>query len=130
MRAIPAIPGGDPDDPDWHPLAHFLGLTTFGANLFVAVRGDETLVAEHDERGSGQQELYLVLDGAAEFRLAGETIRAGRGTAVAVTDPGVSRQAVALEPGTALLAVGAGEGPFSTTWDASHFADAPSAEDR
>jgi uncharacterized cupin superfamily protein len=84
---IPKVTDGEVDDPDWHPLQHFFGLTTFGANVFVATRGDETLVAEHDERSSGQQELYVVLEGEADFELAGEQLRATRGTVIAVTDP-------------------------------------------
>jgi hypothetical protein len=127
---IPQVPGGEAEDPDWYPLQHFFGLTTFGANVFRAVNGHETLVAEHDESSSGQQELYLVLEGEAEFELAGERIRAARGTAIAVTDPSVSRRAVACVPGTALLAVGAGEGPFNSTWRKSHFEKVPRAADR
>jgi hypothetical protein len=127
---IPRVPGGEADEPYWHPLQHFFGLTTFGANVFIAVNGYETLVAEHDERSSGQQELYLVLEGEAEFELAGERIRATKGTAIAVTDPAVSRRAVASAPGTTLQAVGASEGPFSTTWRTSHFENVPRADDR
>src|SRR3954454_20979070 len=59
IDAIPTVPEGEAGDPAWYPLQHFFGLRTFGVNLFVAARGDETLVAEHDERASGQQELYL-----------------------------------------------------------------------
>jgi len=125
IDAIPKVPEGEAGDPEWHPLQHFLGLRTFGANVFVGVRGDETLVAEHDERASGQQELYVVIDGAAEFTLSGDRVHAVRGTALAVTDPSVVRSAVAVAPGTALLVVGASDGPFSTTWDASHFAQVP-----
>jgi hypothetical protein len=127
---IPTVPGGEANDPIWHPLQHFFGLTTFGANVFVAVSGHETLVAGHDERASGQQELYLVLEGEADFDLAGEHIRATKGTAIAVTDPTVTRRAVALVPGTALLAIGASEGSFSTTWRKSHFENVARADDR
>jgi uncharacterized cupin superfamily protein len=125
---VPTVPGGEADDPAWHPLQHFFGLTAFGANVFVAVSGHETLVAEHDERSSGQQELYLVLEGEADFELAGEHVRATKGTAIAVTDPSVRRHAVARAPGTVLLAVGASEGRFSTTWRRSHFENVTRAE--
>ena len=128
IDAIPKVPEGETDDPDWHPLQHFFRLTAFGANVFVAVRGDETLVAEHDERASGQQELYVVLEGAATFRLSEDHVRAARGTAIAITDPTVRRSAVAVAPGTALLVIGASDGPFSTTWDASHFAQVPRSD--
>jgi hypothetical protein len=130
VDAIPTVPGGEADDPDWHPVQHFFGLTTFGANVFVATRGHETLVAEHDEQASGQQELYLVLDGAADFELSGDHVHAVRGTAIAITDPTVRRSAVAVAPGTALLVVGASDGPFSTTWNPSHFAHVPRADGR
>src|SRR6266545_1238216 len=105
LSEIPTVTDGDPGDPDWHPLQHFFGLTAFGANGFVA-KQDERLVWEHDEQASGQEELYLVLEGEAHFELDGEPIHATRGTAVAVTDPNVKRSAVALVPGTTLLAIG------------------------
>ncbi len=128
ITAIPKVTPDDADDPDWHPIQHFFGITTFGANLFVATQGSETLVEEHDEASSGQQELYLVLEGEADFELSGERVRATKGTVVAVTDPLVSRRAVARTPGTMLLAIGAGEGPFATTWRKSHFADVARAD--
>jgi len=119
---LPAVADGEPDDPLWYPLQHALGIDTFGANLFVA---DQTLVEEHDERESGQQELYLVLDGSAVFELDGEEARLERGDGLAVTDPGVRRRAVALTAGTTMLVVGAANGPFRSTWSAAHFADLP-----
>jgi hypothetical protein len=105
----------------------FSALTTFGANVFVAPRGYETLVGEHDERSSSQQELYVVLESEADFELAGE--QATTGTAIAVTDPTVKRLAVARVAGTMILEVGASEGPFSTTWRESHFENVPRAEE-
>ena len=127
LTEIPTVTDGDPGDPDWHPLQHHFGLTAFGANVFVAKRGDETLVGEHDEQVSGQEELYVVLEGEADFELDGERIHATRGTVVAVTDPAVKRSAVALAPGTTLLAIGSRPGAFETTWRESHFSDVPRA---
>jgi hypothetical protein len=69
-----------------------------------------------------------VLEGEADFELAGERVRATRGTVIAVTDPTVKRLAVARAPGTMVLAVGASEGPFSTTWRESHFENVPRAD--
>jgi len=122
---LPAVADGEPDDPLWYPLQHALGIDTFGANVFVARTADQTLVEEHDERESGQQELYLVLDGSAVFELDGEEARLERGDGLAVTDPGVRRRAVALTAGTTMLVVGAANGPFRSTWNAAHFADLP-----
>jgi uncharacterized cupin superfamily protein len=122
---LPVVSDGEPDDPVWYPLQYALGIDTFGANVFVARHAGQVLVEEHDERDSGQQELYVVLDGSAEFELDGEERPVERGDALAVTDPGVRRRAKALAAGTVLLVVGSPDGPFGSTWDAAHFADIP-----
>jgi mannose-6-phosphate isomerase-like protein (cupin superfamily) len=122
---LPVVPDGEPDDPVWYPPQHALGIDRFGANVFVARSADQLLVDAHDERKSGQQELYLVLDGSAVFDLDGEEARLGRGDALAVTDPTVRRQGRALTEGTTMLVVGSSDGPFESTWNPSHFADIP-----
>ena len=127
LEEIPLVPRDDEDDPDWRPLQHFFGLTAFGANVFTARRRGETLVEAHDERESGQKELYLVLDGEAALDVGGEAFVAPRGTVVAVPQPAVERRAVARAAGTSLLVVGSGPGRFETTWRASHFEDVPRA---
>jgi quercetin dioxygenase-like cupin family protein len=102
------------------PLQQALGIETFGANLFVGPAG-RTLVSEHDESGSGQQDLYVVLDGSVAFHRDGEEVLLKRGMAVAVTEPSVRRSAKATAAGTALLAIGASGEPFRSTWDPAHF---------
>jgi mannose-6-phosphate isomerase-like protein (cupin superfamily) len=94
-------------------------------NLFVASRADQTLVEEHDERTSGQQELYLILEGEAVFELDGEQAHLDRGTALAITDPSVRRSARAVTSGTELLIVGASSEPFKSTWNPDHFSEIP-----
>ena len=128
VRDLPVVSDGKPDDPVWYPLQHALGIDTFGANLFVAGRTDQLLVEEHDELRSGQQELYLVLEGSAVFELDGEETRVRRGDALAVTDPSVRRRARALTAGTTLLVVGAANGSFQSSWNSEHFADIPRPE--
>ena len=125
ITGVPTVSDGGPDEPTWYPLQHALGIDTFGANLFVATHPDQPLVHDHDERGSGQQELYLVLEGEVAFRLDGQEARLGRGSAVAVADPSVRRSASALREGTALLIIGAGPGKFKSTWNVGHFSDIP-----
>jgi hypothetical protein len=127
LEEIPLVPGGGENDPDWRPLQHFFGLTAFGANVFTARRGDETLVEAHDETKSGQEELYVVLEGEVEFEVGGESFFARRGTAVALPDPAVRRRAAARRAGTSLLVVGSRPGCFETTWRAAHFTDVPRA---
>jgi quercetin dioxygenase-like cupin family protein len=125
ISAIPVVSDVEPGNPTWYPLQHALGIDTFGANLFVATRPDQALVEEHDERESGQQELYVVLEGEAAFRLDGDEARVRRGTAVAITDPSVRRCATALTAGTTLLVVGSAPGAFASTWNPRHFSDIP-----
>ena len=70
--------------------------------------GDE-LIEEHDELGSGaggHEELYVVLDGAARFTVAGDEFDAPSGTVVFIRDPAARRGAVATEGSTTALAVG------------------------
>lgn len=61
------------------PVREHLGIHSFGINGFI--RGEDgTLINEHDEVGSGQEELYFVVDGTATFDVDGETIEAPQGT--------------------------------------------------
>jgi hypothetical protein len=85
---------------------HF-GIEGFGVRANRAV-GDGHLVGEHDEVGlgaTGQEELYLVLNGAATFNVDGERVDAPAGTFVYVR-PEAKRSAVANEEGTTVLAIG------------------------
>jgi mannose-6-phosphate isomerase-like protein (cupin superfamily) len=65
------------------PVREHLGIRSFGVNAFTAGE-DGTLVREHDEAGSGQEELYIVLDGHATFEIDGDTVDAPVGTFVFV----------------------------------------------
>lgn len=125
---LATVSDGEPGDPAWYPLQHALGIETFGANVFVAQHVDQVLVEEHDERTSGQQELYLLLEGSAMFELDGEPVRLERADALAITDPAVRRRARALTAGATLLVVGSADGPFESSWNAAHFADIPQPE--
>jgi hypothetical protein len=61
------------------PVREHLGIHSFGINGFVRDE-DGTLINEHDEAGSGQEELYFVVDGTATFEVDGETVEAPAGT--------------------------------------------------
>jgi hypothetical protein len=65
------------------PVREHLGIHAFGVNAFKP-GDDDLLINEHDEAGSGQEELYIVLDGSATFEIDGETIDAPAGTFVFV----------------------------------------------
>jgi mannose-6-phosphate isomerase-like protein (cupin superfamily) len=89
-----------------HDVRGFLGVESFGANAFEAHEG-ELLVVPHDELGEGEQqeELYLVVEGRAQFTCDDEEVELGTGE-VLFARPGVKRHAIALESPTMLLIVG------------------------
>ena len=87
------------------PVREHLGIQAFGINAYTPGE-DGTLINEHDEAGSGQEELYLVLDGQATFEVDGETVDAPPGTLVFV---GPQSRRKATGDGT-VLAVGAAPG--------------------
>jgi hypothetical protein len=87
------------------PVREHLGIHAFGINAYTPSE-DGVLINEHDEAGSGQEELYLVVDGSATFEVDGETFEAPAGTYVSVP-PESSRKATG--DGT-LLAIGATPG--------------------
>jgi hypothetical protein len=87
------------------PVREALGIQAFGINAYTPDE-DGTLIGEHDEAGSGQEELYIVLDGKATFEVDGEEIDAQPGTFVFV-GPGSRRKATG--DGT-VLAIGATPG--------------------
>ena len=125
VRRLDEIPTVPDADVDWHPLQHYFGLNTFGANLFIARDTGDQLIAAHDESESAQEELYLVLRGAVRFTFDGETRDAPAISVAAVPDASVSRAAVALEPGATMLALGAPPGEYASTWRPSWFQSVP-----
>ena len=93
------------------PVREHLGIHAFGVNAFTPEDG--TLINEHDEAGSGQEELYIVLDGNATFEVDGETVDAPAGTLVFVP-PAARRKATGV--GT-ILAIGAKPGEAYQAFD-------------
>jgi hypothetical protein len=87
------------------PVREQLGIHAFGINAFTP-NEDGTLVSEHDEAGSGQEELYIVLDGNVTFQVEGEAVDAPPGTLVYVAPESRRR---ATGDGTVLV-VGAAPG--------------------
>ncbi|MGI9110897.1 MAG: hypothetical protein ACR2GT_01640 [Gaiellaceae bacterium] len=105
-------------------------MTAFGANAYVAAESGLNLLGAHEETESGQEELYVVVSGAALFTLDGEDVDAPAPFVVAVLDPAVTRAAVSVEPGTTVLAFGGEprEG-FESSWGARWFRSVPRAGD-
>jgi quercetin dioxygenase-like cupin family protein len=105
---LESIPVGD-RGLHWRPIRSRFGIRAFGTNAYTAEVGDE-IVEEHTEQSLGHEEMYVVVRGHATFTLDGEEVDAPAGTIVHLPDPAVRRRAVANEPGTAVLAVGAKPG--------------------
>ena len=87
------------------PVREHFGIHAFGANAYTP-SDKGVLIGEHTETGSGQEELYVVLEGHATFEIDGETFDAPAGTFVSVR-PEAKRKATG--EGT-ILAIGAKPG--------------------
>lgn len=85
-----------------------LGVESFGLQVLDFPAGF-TGYPEHDHSQDGQEEVYVVLDGSAEFEVAGERFAAERGSIVWVGSESRRR----LEPGPGgvrILAIGCAPG--------------------
>jgi tetratricopeptide (TPR) repeat protein len=108
-RAQPIAPGQQDEARVRLAVRQELGIEAFGINAYRAVADNANVIREHDEAGFGssrQQELYVVLNGAATFNVDGERVEAPAGSLVFVRDPAAKRSAVAKEAGTTVLAIG------------------------
>jgi tetratricopeptide (TPR) repeat protein len=102
-----APPGGADDGRRRFDVRRRLDITAFGVSAFSAPSGVD-VISEHDETllgEAGQEELYIVLNGAAKFEIDGESVEAPTGALVNV-QPTAKRKATATEDGTTILVVG------------------------
>ena len=121
---VPLVAFDAPDEPDWRPLRHHLGVGAFGVNAWVAKAAGENVIERHDETPgdddpAGHEELYVVLRGSADFTVGGDAFEVAAGSVVFVRDPALTREAVAREAGTTVLVVGAprGEAFTPSAWE-------------
>jgi len=114
---------------EWRPIRRRLGITAFGVNAYTAEKVGDWIVEEHTEEQLGHEEMYMVVKGKATFTLGSETVDAPAGTIVFISDPQMKRKAVADEPETTVLAVGAKPGeaftPSAWEWYFQAYAQAP-----
>jgi tetratricopeptide (TPR) repeat protein len=92
---------------EWIPIRDHFGARAFGINAYVGNEPGDRVITEHREGWRGHEELYLVLEGHATFTIDGDEVDAPARTLVYVRNPDANRGAVAKEPGTIVLAVGA-----------------------
>jgi tetratricopeptide (TPR) repeat protein len=116
---------------EWRPIRRRLGISAFGVNAYTAENVGDWIVEEHTEEQLGHEELYMVVKGHATFTLDGDTVEAPAGTIVSISDPTVKRKAIADEPETTVLAVGAkaGEAFTPSGWEWSFLAAVQEPED-
>ena len=112
LEAAPLVaPGATDDGRRRLDVRRRLGISSFGVQGFRAPSGID-VVREHDETllvgelgEAGQEELYVVLNGAATFEIDGTSVEAPAGSFVHV-QPTARRKATAKDEGTTILVVG------------------------
>jgi mannose-6-phosphate isomerase-like protein (cupin superfamily) len=85
-----------------------LGVQTFGLQVLDLPPGFADY-PEHDHAEDGQEEVYVVLAGAAEVEVAGERVQAEAGTLLRVA-PETKRKLVPGPDGVRVLAIGCARG--------------------
>ena len=92
----------------WRPVRRHFDIQAFGVNAYTAEKAGQRVVEEHREE-NGHEELYVVVAGRALFMLDGEEHDAPAGSLVHCP-PSTLRGAIAAEPGTTVLGIGAKPG--------------------
>jgi quercetin dioxygenase-like cupin family protein len=87
-----------------------LGVESFGLQVLDFPAGFSDY-HEHDHSDDGQEEVYIVLEGSAEFEVAGERLTAQPGTMLWVA-PESRRKLVAGPHGVRVLAIGCAPGGY------------------
>ena len=87
-----------------------LGVQTFGLQVLDLAAGFADY-PEHDHAADGQEEVYVVLEGAAELDIAGDRVHADAGTMIRV-EPEAKRKLVAGPYGVRILAIGCAAGGY------------------
>jgi hypothetical protein len=94
-------------------LRHDLDVGAFGVAALFQKKAGEEVIREHDEvhpAADGHEELYVVVQGFAQFTIDGEKVEAPQGTTVFVRNPESRRGAIATADNTIVLAVGGRRG--------------------
>ena len=103
FERYPAMTGS----PVLMPVRRRLDVRAFGINCWTAPVGGA--VIERHSEPDGDEEVYVVVRGRVRFTVEDETFEAGPATLVHVR-PDTVREAIAVEPETLVLAIGAKPG--------------------
>ncbi len=82
-----------------------LGLTSFGMQVLDFPPNGGEFYPNHDRAESGQEEVYIVMDGSADFDIDGESVHAEPWTAIRV-GPATRRKISTGATGARILALG------------------------
>ena len=112
LDTFPAMTGA----PVLMPLRQRLDVRAFGINCWTAPVG-ATVIERHSEP-DGDEEVYIVVRGRVRFTIGEETFEAGPATVVYVP-PDTTREALALDPETLVVAIGGkpGEAFEPKSWE-------------
>ena len=95
------------------PVRHHLGATAFG---FTQIDFPPDKVgSEHDEAGSGQEEVYLTLSGSGTLVIDGDVVEMRPGRYVLV-EPAARRRPAAGPDGMSFLVIGGVPGGVYEPW--------------
>ena len=89
----------------WKSVRWHMNIESFGVNGVTKPMG-EWLTPIHDETDGSHDELFVVMEGLAEFSLDGKIVKAPKGTLVSAKPP-VKRGALALQTPTTILIISA-----------------------
>jgi quercetin dioxygenase-like cupin family protein len=103
------------------PLRRRLDVRAFGINCWTAPVGAPAI--ERHSEPDGDEEVYIVVRGRVRFTIGDDTFEAGPASVVCVP-PDTTREGVAIEPETLIVAVGAkpGEAFEPKSWEDHHIA--------
>jgi quercetin dioxygenase-like cupin family protein len=95
------------------PVRHHLGATAFG---FTQIDFPPDKVGnEHDETGTGQEEVYLTLAGSGTLEIGGDTVEMKPGRYILVP-PDAKRRPAAGSDGMSFLVIGGVPGGVYEPW--------------
>ena len=104
LDTFPAMTGA----PVLMPLRRRLDVRAFGINCCATAPVGAPVIERHSEP-DGDEEVYIVVRGRVRFTIGEETFETGPATVVYVP-PDTTREAVAIEPETLVIAIGGKRG--------------------
>ncbi len=106
---LDSYPIANQDGLTWRPVRRRFDIQAFGVNAYTAEEAGQRVVEEHREE-DGHEELYVVIGGPRDASRSTATSTTRRSGTLVHCPPGTLRSAIAAEPGTTVLGIGAKPG--------------------